>query len=165
MTEVGVIQQPSLAAALEREHREIDDGLAAFAAAPGDRRPLAYAIGALRRHIYLEEEILFPLLYQAQPALGAPLFVMLREHAQMWTLLDSLERELEADATGLARIRQLRSQLLHHNIKEEQILYPRADEVLPPEGAGRLRAFLDSGESPQGWVCFKARPASHGAAG
>jgi hypothetical protein len=29
-------------------------------------------------------------------------------------------------------------------------LYPRADEALPPEAAGRLRTFLDSGESPEG---------------
>ena len=41
----------SLAAALEREHHEIDAGIAAFTAAPGDWRPLARAIRALRRHI------------------------------------------------------------------------------------------------------------------
>lgn len=150
----------SLADALEHEHREIDDGIAAFVAAPGDRRPLTRAIDALRRHIYLEEEILFPLLYQAEPALGAPLFVMLREHGQIWALLDSLEQEFVPDAAGLARLRQLTSNLLHHNLKEEKILYPRADEILRPEGADRLRAFLDSGESPEGWVCFKARPTS-----
>ncbi len=148
----------SLAAALEREHREIDDGIAAFAVAAGDREPLARAISALRRHIYLEEEILFPLLYQAEPALAAPVFVMLREHAQIWTLLNSLEHDPGGDATGPARIRQLTSHLLHHNLKEERILYPRADEALPAKEAGQLRAFLDSGELPAGWVCFNARP-------
>ncbi|HET9080507.1 MAG TPA: hemerythrin domain-containing protein [Trebonia sp.] len=152
----------SLASALEREHREIDDGIAAFTAAPGDRRPLARAFRALRRHIYLEEEILFPLLSQAEPALGAPVFVMLGEHAQIWALLDSLDHDLDAGHNiGPARIRQLTSYLLHHNLKEERILYPRADEVLPGPAAGQLRAFLDSGDSPKGWVCRKARPASH----
>lgn len=57
----------SLAAALEREHHEIDAGIAAFTAAPGDWQPLARAIRALRRHIYLEEEFLFPLLREAEP--------------------------------------------------------------------------------------------------
>ena len=53
-----------LAVALEREHIEIDDALTAFAAGPvtkeRDLEPLSGAIGALRRHIYLEEEFLFP---------------------------------------------------------------------------------------------------------
>ncbi len=146
----------SLAAALEHEHREIDDGITEFTAAPGDRQPLTRAIRALRRHIYLEEEILFPLLYQAEPGLAAPVFVMLREHAQIWALLNSLEHP-GGDA-GLAPVRQLTSHLLHHNLKEERILYPRADEALPGPEAARLRAFLDSGESPAGWVCFQARP-------
>ena len=146
----------SLAATLEREHHEIDDGIAKFAAAPGDQQPLVRAIRALRRHIYLEEEILFPLLHQAERALGAPLFVMLREHGQIWTLLDSLEDDL--DAASPALIRQLESHLLHHNLKEEKVLYPRADEVLPTAAAERLWSLLDSGEMPEGWVCFKARP-------
>ena len=68
----------SLAVALEREHHQIDGGVAAFAAAPGDRQSLARAIGALRRHIYLVEEFLFPLLCEAEPGLAAPVFVMLR---------------------------------------------------------------------------------------
>lgn len=147
----------SLATALEREHREIDDGIAAFTASAGDREPLARAISALRRHIYLEEEILFPLLYRAEPALAAPVFVMLREHAQIWALLNSLVHAPRGDVTAAARIRQLTSHLLHHNLKEEKILYPRADEALPAAEAGQLRAFLDSGELPAGWVCFSAR--------
>ncbi|MGH3183376.1 MAG: hemerythrin domain-containing protein [Streptosporangiaceae bacterium] len=151
----------SLAVALEREHHQIDDGVAAFAAAPGDLQPLARTIGALRRHIYLEEEFLFPLLRQAEPGLAAPVFVMLREHAQIWATLDSLERELDAGTgTGLALCRQLAVRLLHHNLKEEKILYPRADDALPPAAAEGLRAFLDSGDLPEGWVCLmKARSA------
>ena len=42
----------SVAEELEREHREIDECIAAFRAAPGDREPLTHAIRALRRHIY-----------------------------------------------------------------------------------------------------------------
>lgn len=152
----------SLAAALEREHQEIDAGIAAFTAFPGDPQPLALAIGALHRHIYLEEEFLFPLLGEADPALRAPVFVMLREHAQIWAVLDALERE-PGGGTGRALCRQLASQLLHHNLKEERVLYPRADDVLSPAAAGRLRAFLGTGELPEGWVCVKARPVTRDA--
>ncbi|HET9973517.1 MAG TPA: hemerythrin domain-containing protein [Streptosporangiaceae bacterium] len=151
----------SLAAALEREHQEIDAGIAAFAAASWDRRPLGRAIGALRRHIYLEEEFLFPLLRDAEPGLAAPVFVMLREHAQIWGTLEALERAVDAGAgSGLALRKRLTVQLLHHNLKEEKILYPRADDLLPPAAADRLRVFLGSGELPGGWACMmKDRPA------
>ncbi|MDR0345609.1 MAG: hypothetical protein LBI49_21355 [Nocardiopsaceae bacterium] len=47
---------------------------------------------------------------------------------------------------------------MHHNLKEEKILHPRADAALPAAAAGRLRAFLDSGRLPEGWVCLRARP-------
>ncbi len=152
----------SLAAALEREHHEIDDGISAFTASPGDWEPLARAIDALRRHIYLEEEFLFPLLHQAEPGLAAPIFVMLREHAQIWSTLDWLDRAAEDGAsTGLTLGKRLTVQLLHHNLKEEKILYPRADDLLTPSAADRLRVFLGSGELPEGWVCMiNARPAA-----
>lgn len=143
----------SLAAALEREHHEIDAGIAAFTAGPQDPRPLLRAIQALRRHIYLEEEFLFPLLYGAEPGLKAPIAVMLHEHAQIWTVLDALESEPSAGPT-----RHLVAQLLHHNMKEERVLYPRADHVLPTAATERLQAFLDSGAMPDGWVCLKAHP-------
>lgn len=157
----------SLAEALEREHREIDEGIEAFTAATpdgdGDRdrdqRPLARAIRALRRHIYLEEEFLFPPLRKA--GMVAPLFVMLREHGQIWNTLDVLERQLRAGSAGSAEVllcHQLTSQLRHHNLKEERIVYPGADRALTASASARLRAFLDSGELPEGWVCQKARP-------
>jgi regulator of cell morphogenesis and NO signaling len=153
------MQTGALAAALEHEHHEIDDGIAAFTASPGDRRLLAQAIAALRRHIYLEEEFLFPLLHEAEPGLAAAVFVMLREHAQVWGTLDALEGAAD-DGTGTELGQRLTVQLLHHNLKEEKILYPRADDLLPPLAADRLLAFLGSGELPDGWVCLmKSRPA------
>jgi hemerythrin-like domain-containing protein len=152
----------SLAEALEREHQEIDEGIDGFTAAsrPDDseQTALVRAIQALRRHIYLEEEFLFPPLREA--GLVAPVAVMLREHGQIWATLDKLQHELDTGADGaLARARllghQLAVQLQHHNLKEERILYPQADTVLPPEAAASLRAFLDTGELPRGWTCAR----------
>ncbi|MFA1539997.1 hemerythrin domain-containing protein [Actinomadura monticuli] len=144
----------SLAAALEREHQEIDAGIEAFTAEPGVREPLARAVRALRRHIYLEEEFLFPALHAA--GLMAPVLVMLREHGEMWATLDVLDGEPDADA-ALTLCRRLAVQLLHHNLKEEKILYPELDRVVPEPQGERLRGFLDSGETPAGWVCLRAR--------
>ena len=151
-----------LAAALEREHREIDDGIEAYTAALSpadrDRRALTRAIHALRRHIYLEEEFLFPALHEA--GLVAPVFVMLREHGQLWQTLDALERDLDGGMPGgdaLALCHRLTVQLQHHNLKEERILYPQADDVLTASAGARLRAFLESGALPEGWICQKAQ--------
>ena len=141
------METESLAAALEREHHEIDKGIAAFTASPGNPQPLTRAIQALRRHIYLEEEFLFPLLGEAEPGLRAPVFVMLREHAQIWATLDALERE-PAPGTALLLCRQLTVRLLHHNLKEEKILYPRAGDLLPPAAASRT-AQTRKAHSPQ----------------
>jgi regulator of cell morphogenesis and NO signaling len=75
----------TLACALEREHREIDAGIEAFLAprSEGTRRlgALRRAIEALRRHIFLEEEFLFPPLRAA--GLVTPVFVILRRRRRL----------------------------------------------------------------------------------
>lgn len=153
------METESLAAALEREHREIDDGIEAFYAGEKsgdrDRQALSRAIRALRRHIYLEEEFLFPPLREA--GLVAPIFVMLREHAQIWETLDAVEDELRTGGGALALCHRLAVQLQHHNLKEEKVLYPQADAVLTALATEQLRTFLRSSELPEGWVCHKTR--------
>jgi hypothetical protein len=49
--------------------------------------------------------------------------------------------------------RELVVQLQHHNPKDEQILDPQADQVLHGEVGSRLKAFIESGQLPEGWVC------------
>lgn len=155
------MESESLAAALEREHREIDEGIAAVstgtAADAGGPDALATTIGQLRRHIYVEEEFLFPPLRDA--GLLAPIFVMLREHGQIWASLDALERDLHAGADQAAvhaQCRQLAVRLLHHNLKEEQVVYPQVDRLLSTLAAERGREFLRSGRLPDGWACQRA---------
>lgn len=152
----------SLAAALEREHREIDQGISRLgdgsALTAGDVTAALRAAKALRRHIYLEETILFPALYDDR--LVGPLLTMLREHARIWAMLDALEQDLnvaDAKAVTPGLVRRLTVQLQHHNATEERSLYPAADATLTPEAATRLRVFLDRGDLPAGWVCLKAR--------
>ncbi|MEO6886559.1 MAG: hemerythrin domain-containing protein [Jatrophihabitantaceae bacterium] len=144
----------TLAALLEREHHEIDAGIEAFASAPGagSTELLTRSMDALRRHIYLEERFLFPRL--AEAGLIAPVFVMVREHGQMWRLMDELQPRLsdggDAVLTGCG---ELVAQLQAHNPKEEQILYPQADTALREDAATQLRTFIQAGHLPDGWVC------------
>lgn len=171
----------SLSAALEREHREIDGGIEEFTAAlesgTNNTAPLTRAIRGLRRHIYLEEEFLFPPLKEA--GLMMPIMVMIREHGELWRVMDGLDEQLsgasvaKAGAAGaeagaqaseargdsnviLGACRDLLSLLDRHNSKEEPIIYPQADAKLSDAEGKRLGAFLQSGTMPQGWVCSAA---------
>jgi iron-sulfur cluster repair protein YtfE (RIC family) len=159
-----------LASALTREHREIDAGIVAFVEAldaggdPGDAGPaLQDALTALRRHIYLEEEFLFPAIQGA--AMVMPVQVMLREHGQLWRSMDELGGLLDGagPATGSAdpqwraalkaRCQAMLAILDGHNRKEEPIIYPHLDSDLAPDARTRLAAFVDTGRLPDGWVC------------
>jgi iron-sulfur cluster repair protein YtfE (RIC family) len=156
------MQAQTLEAALEREHRQIDASLEAFSEGleQGEWRTESLATGAraLRRHIYLEEEFLFPPLRAA--GFMAPVFVMLREHGEIWTRLDDIEHAATraADpATAQRSYRELAGLLEAHNVKEEQILYPQADSALEPTAHEQLSTFLERGQLPEGWVCEGAR--------
>lgn len=148
----------TLAQALEKEHADIDAGIEAFTAGVADGSPPTAAMLAVltaqRRHIYLEEAILFPPLRQA--GMFAPVMVMLMEHGRMWRVMDELEPLLVSGATD-QRVtdlcRQLVDLLAAHNPKEEQIIYPAADTALTDSAGSVLRGFLAAGEMPDGWVC------------
>lgn len=150
--------EDTLASALEREHHEIDAGIDEFVAGVESGRTatesVVRAMAGLRRHIYLEEEFLFPPMRSG--GLMAAIFVMVREHGQMWRLMDALDGQL-ADGTDPAAVldtcQQLIGELKAHNPKEEQIIYPQADGALNGAATGELKAFLESGAMPDGWVC------------
>jgi hemerythrin-like domain-containing protein len=154
------VAEGKLADALEREHRQIDDGIEQFLAAPGaDAQALAaltQAMESLRRHIYLEEEFLFPALRES--GFMAPVFVMLREHGQLWQTMEQIDAALRADpSASTGGCRELLAQLDAHNSKEEPILYPHADRVLDGAAGEQFAAFLATGRTPDGWIAERAR--------
>ncbi|WP_207346241.1 hemerythrin domain-containing protein [Arthrobacter sp. E3] len=156
------MESMTLGQALELEHRAIDGGIEAYiaslsGAATANAEPLLSALSGLRRHIYLEEEFLFPPLKAA--GLMGPIFVMLREHGQLWRQMDTVEEQL-ADGADAAAMRNdctnLLSLLDDHNSKEEPIIYTQADEILGTSASSELLAFLETGTTPEGWVCSAA---------
>lgn len=150
----------SLSTLLEQEHHDIDAALEAFLEDPSRgttrHQDLARAVSALRRHIYLEEEFLFPPLGAA--GMIPPVLVMLREHGEIWRTLDTIEGlDSEADQTAVAQAcTDLLELLASHNAKEEPIIYPQGDIVLSDQAQADLRSFIDSGHMPQGWSCAQA---------
>lgn len=151
----------TLSAALELEHHEIDGGIESYIESLPDGKnatePLQRAVDALRRHIYLEETFLFPPLRAA--GMMVPLFVMLRQHGELWQAMDALEALFATDTDAdllLASCRGLLDLLDQHNSKEEPIIYPQADKILSSDANEELSAFLAAGTMPEGWVCEKA---------
>ncbi len=157
-----------LAAALTREHDDIDAGVKAFLADldRGEVRvdPLSNAIHALRRHIYLEETFVFPPIRAA--GMTIPIMVMIREHGQLWRSMDVLADLLATDPDGrkdpaaaehlATSCRELLTLLERHNSKEEPIIYPHADADLTDEERSDLAWFLRTGRTPDGWICQAA---------
>ena len=154
--------EATLLSALKREHHEIDQAVEAYLAALHDGRGGAHqhlgnAFAALRRHIYLEEEFLFPPLRTA--GFVAPVFVMVREHGDLWRTMQEIDIQLSGEETAVevpAACRLLLDQLERHNSKEEPILYPHADGVLGAAASAELKTFLEHGAMPDGWTHGKA---------
>jgi regulator of cell morphogenesis and NO signaling len=119
---------------------------------------LRAALEALRRHIYLEETFLFPPIREA--GMVMPIFVMMREHGELWRTMGALTGLLvdKADNEQLRdTCHRLLGQLEQHNSKEEPIIYPRADTDLPAQVSAELARFIETGRVPDGWVCQQAR--------
>jgi uncharacterized protein (DUF2249 family) len=97
---------------------------------------------AMRRHFAMEEEGFFPHFDRMMGMENqGPTAIMREEHAQMRSLLDRMslaaaERDLDsllsAGETLLILIQQ-------HNMKEEQMLYPLADEAFGAETQDLLK--------------------------
>ena len=156
------MQSLTLGQALESEHRQIDGGIEAYVASLDDAAAaetslLLGALAGLRRHIYLEEEFLFPPLKTA--GLMGPIFVMLREHGVLWKQMGAVESLLQASADA-GQMRQACNALLallgKHNAKEEPIIYAQADGILDATASGELLEFLKQGTTPEGWVAGAA---------
>lgn len=142
---------------LEQEHRRIDAGILGILDGSGGQGGLADALALLQRHIFVEERLLFPPLEER--GLGMPVFVMKREHGQMWPML---QRLLAAGATTgevaalQADCRNLHMLLQIHNTKEEQILYSAADRIAAQDPGSLSCARLQAAQMPAGWRCALA---------
>lgn len=123
----------TLTARFEDDHRACDRLWAEVEGAKDDvavRRAWERFDAAMREHLRIEEEVLFPALDLCLPP--GPTHVMRREHEQMRALLTRMAAHVAAarrDAwlddgdTLLLLVQQ-------HNAKEEGMLYPTAERML-----------------------------------
>lgn len=150
----------ALSAALEREHLQIDAGIRAFLedleGGSVDADGLSATLAVLRRHIYLEEQLLFPPISRGAHMMAV--FGMIRGHGEIWrtmNALDDLARAGADHATLRGACCRLLDQLADHNKVEEPVIYPAADTGLAPEVAAAVAEFLAAGRMPEGWTCAR----------
>lgn len=140
------------------EHKKIDLLLETLLKIPQNRPDARHAYAELQRllykHIYCEEELLFPEVEAC--GLSGPTDVMRFEHGQICSLLSRIWQGLNKDTlnpTGL--IHELRGVLVAHNLKEEGVLYPTADTMM--ESAEALVERARNMVPPKGWKCMALR--------
>ncbi len=133
---------------LQREHRAVlakldvlERGLNLAQTAPAEARPhlveaAAFLLANLEVHLDREEKGLFPRL-EAQTGPQGPLHVMMLEHEQLrrqMAVIGAANADLAAGALPpglLGASRDLLSVLRSHILKEDQILFPMAERVIP----------------------------------
>lgn len=91
--------------------------------------------GALEHHFTMEENELFPAIEQQTGGPMGPTQVMREEHTMMRELLQDMAAALQSEDQEqyLDLSETLLIMMQQHNMKEEQILYPMADQMLDNE--------------------------------
>lgn len=134
---------------LTADHRACDEKLGAVrrAVGSGDWAGAAAAWEVFQRnvlaHFATEEEVLFPAFEAATGMTSGPTQVMRMEHEEARYLLEDIAAAVhERDADGVrGQGEALLILLQQHNMKEENILYPTAFNMVGP-GAGELSAQI-----------------------
>lgn len=129
---------PTLSRFLSNEHSLCDDLFAEAENAVGDADWLQAGaafqsfVAEMERHFGHEEDVLFPSFEDHTGMRSGPTQVMREEHAQMrsvFTAMDDALARKDADAY-LGNSETLLMLMRQHNLKEENILYPMAEQAL-----------------------------------
>jgi len=103
-------------------------------------RELEAFLHGMERHFELEEGTLFPAFEQATGMVQGPTQIMRAEHVQMRGLFTEIRQAFDQkDAEGLLGLTEtLLIIMQQHNMKEEQVIYPIADQALGDAAAELL---------------------------
>lgn len=137
----------NITAVLTADHRNADQLFAAATQAteqgewPASRRQFDAFLRALKHHMKIEEEVLFPAFEQASGMRAGPTWVMRQEHQQMLAMLDEIASAIAAHNAEdfRASSQSFVGLMTAHSTKEERVLYPLCDEVLPGLSGEKLR--------------------------
>ena len=96
---------------------------------------------AMENHFSQEENVLFPGFEQRTGQSMGPTQVMRMEHTQMRQLMADMEAAVthEDDERYLGLSETMMMVMQQHNMKEEQMLYPMADQAYAEEAESTLK--------------------------
>ncbi len=128
---------------MTHDHRRCDEIFSATETAVGQADwPTATTLWQqfyqlIEQHFNTEEQLLFPAFEQATGSSSGPTSVMRMEHQQMRQLFEQIKGALTQQDTDrvLGQTETLMILMQQHNMKEEQILYPMSQQVLPDAAA------------------------------
>ncbi|TAM50827.1 MAG: hemerythrin domain-containing protein [Burkholderiaceae bacterium] len=129
------------------DHREVDAiferarNAAEAADWAGVERDGEMFLRRIERHIEMEEKILFPAFDEVSGMSGAgPSQTMSSEHELMRPMFTQMREATQANnmASYLQAANSLHELLQQHNMKEEQMMYPMADQALGQQAAQSL---------------------------
>ncbi|MBI3000262.1 MAG: hemerythrin domain-containing protein [Deltaproteobacteria bacterium] len=118
------------------------------------------ATGALLDHMYVEEELLFPMVAEG---LATAIANLREEHGHIWGLVDEI-RALLGGTFEERGLRALTTRLVHllaaHSAAEDLGIYPDLVAHLGPAMAHTLLTEAERSRAPDGWVCAARRSQS-----
>jgi hemerythrin-like domain-containing protein len=125
---------------LTQDHRRCDEIFAAMEekanSSLADAKELTNEfINDMEHHFQMEEKVMFAEFEQKTGMTQGPTAMMRHEHEQMRNLMSQMKEALEADNKDkyLGLSETLMILLQQHNMKEEQMLYPMAQQHLSAE--------------------------------
>ncbi len=141
----------TISAYLSSDHRSCDDYFAA-AEEYAAKQDWAAATASLEQfrstmthHFEMEENVLFPAFEQETGMTQGPTQVMRTEHQQMRELFTRMNAAIAAkDADEYAGLSETLLILLQqHNLKEENVLYPMAEQAFGVKGEAVLQQMKE----------------------
>ena len=115
--------------------------------------------GELKVHFRHEEEIVFPYLARVIGREG-PIAAMLDEHQTLWRTVDALHEKVEdlrvAQPDSAGKLTQTIQQIANHIVgflrshiqKEDNVLFPLAEEALDPQTLREMVSKIQAVETP-----------------
>lgn len=143
----------------EQDHQRVDGVLNGFRRSLEERQPdkgyLGQLVEGLHRHIYWEEDLLFPLVKPLADSEIVDEFCT--DHALIWKNLGELEAGLaQGTSAGLLELtlNEMVEVLEAHNIDEERTIYAQADQLCDGLAADEFLSKVQGADAPVDWHCL-----------
>lgn len=118
---------------------------------------LERAAGSIRQHMYVEEELLFPLV---ETQLAEPIADLRDDHGRVTDLIAAVQA-LVGEGAAVPRLQQETTRLMNflaaHSAKEDMGVYPDIVALLGPARTQTVLRESDGVEPAPGWVCLRRR--------